>query len=516
VLAGIAGLAMRPTTDPDLFWHLATGRWILEHRRIPFADPFSWTVPGRAWIAHEWLTEVAFEAMHRVGGFGVLVALSIALIVGTFAVVARSARSLGAADGVTAALLLVAAFASAHTWGPRPQVITLLLFAWFVARLRSFAHALDAPAPWWFVPITLVWSNLHGGFMFGLTAVWAFSLALSAEAVAARFLPPRAALIARGWRPTRTGRELARLWAVAAGCVVASMGTPNTWKGLVYPFTYLGDNASTRYVGEWVRPWMAWRWAPFFAVAGISVVAAARRWQRLGLLEAGLLAFFGALAFDSVRNIPSFMVVAVPLAAALLTRTASEQARYEARLALALEGRTARRIASGKPPSAGPQRRPSVPSADTAAAARLRRWRPEALVVVVALGALNTASFTASGTVEANRPLQPIETVEAYRSDPGSGRLLNHYNFGGYLIWKDVAVFTDGRPDMYGDAFVDDYWLLNSATGDWRGQLARWKVDRVLFPRDSPLVRALRTEGWSVLATDAASELLARPVPPSR
>ncbi len=48
VLAGIAGLAMRPTTDPDLWWHLATGRWILDERRIPFTDPFSGPCPDGA------------------------------------------------------------------------------------------------------------------------------------------------------------------------------------------------------------------------------------------------------------------------------------------------------------------------------------------------------------------------------------------------------------------------------------------------------------------------------------
>lgn len=512
VLAGIAGLAMRPTTDPDLFWHLATGRWIVDNRRIPMTDPFSWTVPGREWIAHEWLTEVVFEAVHRVGGFGLLVAISIAVIVATFAVVARSARALGAADGVSGTLLLVGAFGSAHTWGPRPQVITLLLFAWFVARLRTWSRALVPTTPWLFVPVTVVWSNMHGGFVFGLTAVWAFALAVSVEAVAARVLPSRLALTVRGWRPVRTAAELGRLWLVALGCVLASMATPNTWKGLVYPFTYLGDNASTRYVGEWVKPWLAFRWMPFFAIAAVTVVAAVRRWQRLGLLEAGLLLFFGFLAFDSVRNIPSFVVVALPLVASLLARTPAERLASETRLAAALEGREMRRVAAGKPPRAARSSRAGKPETpDTRVAAWLRRFRPEALVIVVALGVVNATAFTHAGTIEANRALQPIDALRAYEKDPGTGHLLNHYNFGGYLIWEGIKVFTDGRPDMYGDAFVDDYWLLNSATGDWRGQLARWDVDRVLFPKDSPLVKELRSSGWRELAADRASVLLAPP-----
>ncbi len=126
---------------------------------------------------------------------------------------------------------------------------------------------------------------------------------------------------------------------------------------------------------------------------------------------------------------------------------------------------------------------------------------------------MNVDAFTWNGTIAANQTLQPMTALRAYEKDPGQGHLLNHYNFGGWLIWKGVPVFTDGRPDMYGDAFVDDYWLLNSATGDWKGQLTRWDVDRVLFPPSSPLVPKLKAEGWRELASDPAAVLLARPEP---
>ncbi len=119
-------------------------------------------MPGRSWIAHEWLTEIGFELIHRVGGVGALVALSVLLVAATFGVVARSAREMGATDGVTAALALVGGFACAHTWGPRPQVITLLLFALTVSWLRGFARDRDPSIPWLLIPLMVVWSNLHG------------------------------------------------------------------------------------------------------------------------------------------------------------------------------------------------------------------------------------------------------------------------------------------------------------------------------------------------------------------
>lgn len=99
VLATVFALALSPATDPDLFWHLATGRWILAHHSVPRVDPFSWTVPGRRWIAHEWLTEVAFQGLHRAGGWAALILGAAVVITTGWLIVHRTARNLGARAG---------------------------------------------------------------------------------------------------------------------------------------------------------------------------------------------------------------------------------------------------------------------------------------------------------------------------------------------------------------------------------------------------------------------------------
>ena len=42
-------------TNNDIWWHLKTGEWILEHRTVPHQDPFSLIASGRDWIDHEWM-----------------------------------------------------------------------------------------------------------------------------------------------------------------------------------------------------------------------------------------------------------------------------------------------------------------------------------------------------------------------------------------------------------------------------------------------------------------------------
>jgi len=68
-------------SDPDPWWHLATGRWIVEHHAIPHADPFSFTMAGAPWRAVDWLLGLgiwgsfALAGNRRCGMHALLVAL---------------------------------------------------------------------------------------------------------------------------------------------------------------------------------------------------------------------------------------------------------------------------------------------------------------------------------------------------------------------------------------------------------------------------------------------------------
>ena len=54
--------------DPDVYWHLLYGHWILDHLAIPASDMWSWTMPGKNYSLTQWLGEVAIAAAERIGG----------------------------------------------------------------------------------------------------------------------------------------------------------------------------------------------------------------------------------------------------------------------------------------------------------------------------------------------------------------------------------------------------------------------------------------------------------------
>jgi hypothetical protein len=195
IAIGIAVVAAQPARDPDLFWHLGTGRWIRTNLAIPFSDPFSWTSRGRAWIAHEWLTEVLYDVAYRVGGFSLLVLIGAATILAAMAAVHGTARHLGASRRAALVGTGLGALACTNTWGARPQMTTLALSAVFFRLLlreseplrRNVVRAATRTRSLWVFPVLmLAWVNLHGGYIFGLAMTVGAAVAVTCAPIARR------------------------------------------------------------------------------------------------------------------------------------------------------------------------------------------------------------------------------------------------------------------------------------------------------------------------------------------
>ena len=160
MFATVAGVALRPVRDPDAFWHVATGRLMWRTHSIPMVDPFSWTAPGRSWIAHEWLTEAIFWPVQHTFGWAGLTMLCAVAIVATWMLVWSSARRLGASPWAAVGLTALGATSSTHTWDARPQMISLACMA-LLGRLLADAWMGNPKRLVLAVPLTLEIGRAH-------------------------------------------------------------------------------------------------------------------------------------------------------------------------------------------------------------------------------------------------------------------------------------------------------------------------------------------------------------------
>jgi hypothetical protein len=150
--------------DADTGLHIRIGDYILANRQVPTQDMFSFSLPGQTWYAFEWLTEILFSFLHTRFGLKGVVLVSGIVLAGTLVAMFQFAIRRGANSLIALALLLLAVSANSLHFHARPHIFTLLFLTvsmWMIWADRQ------RPSPWiWLlVPLTIVWTNLHGGFL---------------------------------------------------------------------------------------------------------------------------------------------------------------------------------------------------------------------------------------------------------------------------------------------------------------------------------------------------------------
>jgi len=465
---GLFIMAARSITDPDVWWHLRTGKLILENHKILASDPYSFTKFGQPWVDHEWLSQVLIFGLHRTAGWGALIAGFAAIIAAAYLIVFLRAPGRPYVAGV---ITVWGAVASIPCWGVRPQMITLLLASvWLLILERSES---SPQVLWWMPLLMLLWVNLHAGYASGLAFL---ALFLIGDALDAAF--------GRGEKPLAP--RLRRLVLVSAACVAVVPLNPYGSRLYRYPFETLHSRTMQAYISEWHSPdFHHARYLPFLLMMLATLVLPALSPQRLRVRDLLLLSVTMYAALRSARHIPVYVLVAVPLLSSMIQTQLEETGKSNLFAGI------------------GPLTRTKV------------------VINVVLLSGFLIFTGLRLGYVIRQQPAneaREFPTAAALflaRTRP-PGPLLNHYNWGGYFIWKlypAYPVFIDGRADLYGDAFMDEFFSTYSLGGRfWRAPLEKWGIRTVVLPPDTPLVAALKTmPDWKQVFADSQATILTKP-----
>lgn len=461
---GLFALTARNVTDPDVWWHLETGQYIAEHKSVPHTDPFSYTAIGKAWVAHEWLTDLLLYELLRTTGFGGLIVVFAAILCAAFFLLFLRC---GPDPYVAGVAVFYAAWATEPVWGVRPQVLSLLLTSlWLLILERSER---DPGLLWWTLPLTLLWVNLHAGFALGL-------------ALSALFLAGDLIERALGRSPQSTTRLRIAALVLLLDVLIVPLN-PNGLRMFSYPVETLRSAAMQNFIVEWASPNFhhAEYW-PFLAV--VLSTFAILLWSRRDVRARDLLLLVVSLyaGLCSIRMMPLFVLVAVPL--------------------------ICRRLGEWPTSPSQPRHRPS-------AFAPFAPFLNGAIVLaMVSFAGVQTAQvIQRQPQIEMQR--FPARAAAFLQLHPPSGPIFNHYDWGGYLIWKlypATRVFIDGRADLYGEQLLNQFADTYLLKGDWRQSLRQWSIGTVLIPPGSALATGLRSApGWTVAYEDDQAVILTAP-----
>ncbi|WGS21406.1 MULTISPECIES: hypothetical protein [unclassified Bradyrhizobium] len=422
--------------DSDTYWQIAVGRWILDHGTVPSVDIYSFTRAGEPWMSSSWLSQVLYAKAYDLAGWTGPAALAAICIAAAFAQLTAILSGRMPATYASVVALAALALSTPHLLA-RPHVLVLpVMIAWTNA-LMVASERRETPT-FWLLPLIALWANLHGGFLFGLVLVGAFALDAIWNAAPAQ-------------RPSLALRWLAfGVGALAACCV-----TPYGWGSILASLKILGLGELLHLIGEWMP-------ADFGHIGGFEFVvlaliaAALYGGVRLPLPRIALVLGLLYMALSHVRNIEIFalllpMVVLTPLASQFGLRAAG--------------------------------------------VVRLRAAPAFALLVALCI---STWAVARSERIAPPPPQSPAAAVDVLKAR-NVKRVLNDLPFGGYLIWRQVPVFVDGRAELYGETFDIAYYraLQLKDVDRFIDLLRTYDIDAVMLEPTTPAVKLLdRIGGW--------------------
>jgi len=485
--------------DADVGWHIRAGEYIVSHRAVPYHDLYSFSKPGAPWFAWEWLSDVLDAALFRMAGLKGIVLMA-GVVIALFATtLIRRVTRLGV--NLFAALLVAllgVGGASIHFLA-RPHVFTLLLLSvsmWMLERDR------DGSAPknriFWLIPLVLVWTNLHGGFLvvvaiLGLTAVGSLIEAVldvsekdvSTNAPAGEAKPsPRALLRQVNWsNPVRYG-------ILTAACAAVSLVNPYGWGLHQHIVAYLRSDWIRNVIQEFQSPsFRTENMLQFEALLFAGLIAAGALLRRRRVVEGLWILLCSYLALSSARHVPVFIAVTLPLIACEVASW------WQAFTGTATKNSLLGILNQMASDSVAGFRRTSV-------------W--PALFVL----ALVVTGKPIKWPTDFPKEMFPIDMIHAHEMEIVHSRVLTTDQWADYLIFlhpDQQRVFVDGRSDFYGPEVGNQYIHLLNANWDWYQVMQQYQFNLVLLPVEQPIVQILkRSPDWRVIQDDGKHILMAR------
>jgi hypothetical protein len=431
-------------SEPDMLWHIETGRRILETHQFPRVDSYSWTLAGAPWMAKEWGAQVLYALAQEYGGWiGVVALASAAVAIALTLIFVELSRRLPLAWslGLTLAVALVADQGVVA----RPHGLAWPLFVgWTIVLLRAAEEA--RTPPWWSLALVVFWTNLHGSFLIGLALIAPFGL----EALM-RAAPDR-----------RMG--LALRWALFAGlATLATLVHAYGPGALTSAFSVLDLGDALKHINEWKQQdFSSLSVFELFVIGGVG--AALFSGLKVPLPRLLLLAILLHMAFAHIRHQSLFAFVA----------------------ALTLAAPIGERLRPS--PAAWPERRLNL-----------------ALFASVLLVATSLFNAARSPIFHPVPHATPEQALAAARAAGVSGNVFNKYYFGGFLISQHVPTFIDGRAEFFGAKRIEAYYA--AIDSDDPEKMRRFVSDNeitwtLLQPGDAAIAAFEKLEGWRRLYAD--------------
>jgi len=452
--------------DPDVWWHVSVGSWIVHHRSFPQTGLFSRTAADHPWRAYSWGYEVLISRAYEWFGFLGIGVFGTALTVAVALTVFWSLHRLAGQFWIAWMLSVIVYSAFLFNIAPRPVFLTAVLFTITLTLLFEAQQSGEVRQLFWLPLIFLFWANCHIQFFYGIATVGMF-VGINLLQRVAMFLHGYPDFLLKPTLPLRP------LFALLAACLLASCIGPYSFHLYQVVFGY----ATSKIIYEKITEFQALSFKFINQYIELMLPAAAFfvvGWQkRVDPFKLALLILGSIFAFRTWRDA---WFICIPAAAV---------------------------IADFRPPKG--KRDESI---------RALEWGGIAAAgVLLLLLAVRNTDFNPRGLDRTISEKFPVSAVNFLRRNPVGGPLYNSFDWGGFLIFymPEYPVSIDGRTDLYGDAMNEQYFATQEAEPSYATDPYLNEAGVVIFQNKFRLAHVLLTDRrFRVVYNDDLAIVLAR------
>lgn len=488
--------------DDDVFWHLATGRYVVQTHNVPATDIFGFVTQGQQWMPFEWGWDVFTYGIFSLGGYTALSVLRTIILLAVFSVFYLILKKFKVGDTIIFIFFILLSFAIIDRLTPRPHIISYLFFAivlYILINYRYF-HRSNFKQLFFLPLIFLLWGNMHMGiiagvFLLGIYVLTEIIIFLNKVKYSSKEIPALS-------KP-----ELIRLLIISFSCILVMLINPNSFETYIYAYNHT-QMKMLETVNEWMSPFdskysggFVSNLYKFFLFAGLLNIFYA--FKRKDLFPALLYIGFAVYSVRAMRFTVDYVLITflfTVISISYFTNSIKNESVKDFIF-----------------------KQPYIKAAIAAILIFLSANIPNNNLY---LGYMQYYRISGTGINSDFIPVQLFDFVKANNVNKIGDRPFNHFGTGGYLVWNfpESKNFIDSR--NLNDSIFFEYNTIIAKRPGFEKKLLDYNIDYIIF-LEPDLIRdperlikqtiisylCRKPEEWKLLFWDDKSFLFVKNIP---
>lgn len=408
-------------SDNDYFWHIKAGKYMIDNNTILNTDIFSWSCYSKYWMSHEWLFEVLIYKLSLITNKHVLVYCFITTFSLLLMLFLNNKKNYLKNIPFTM-IWIVIFFFFGGIISPRPQMLSYLFLAFTIYSLYDLWKNPNSRKIYFLPIVTILWANIHGGssnlsYLFCLIFMICGLFKFKFSKIEATRL---------------SKKQILKYGTVFILCILAIMINPHGIKMLLYPYQNMADNLMLSNIAEWQSSSLnTWSHYPYFIICLLIFFIMLFSKKKIQLIDFILFLVALFLGLKSIR----FWIYIYIIATYFIFNYISDK-KYD---------------------------------------------KGSSLVLIIFSLLLCLAFFLDYKVILSNTNQKFVsDNIISVIKRESPKRLYNNYDYGGYLIYKDISVFVDGRCDLYSKYNYSDYISISNLGKNYQKLIDKYKFDYFL------------------------------------